>query len=145
MKFDLDTGRKVAVLVDGQFTSASAPLGPTGPDGAINAHFDAMLAELQPILDKYLPIDRGAGAAREQPAPRTAAQALADKLIAQRDAIRNEITALAARQASHEAHLEDAALVAQSEAALIAAQIAAREKRLADLEAQLAGDTPAPK
>lgn len=138
MRFDLNTDNKTAVLADGDFTVTSVPPGPTGKDGAVNAHFDAFMTDLQPVLDKHMPVDRGGAqpAAKVQAAPRTDAMRQSDLLAAKIEALRAELAALAAQQASHDARMADAAIVAEAELASLAAKMGVREAKIAQLRAQ---------
>lgn len=55
MKFEIDTAKKTAALIDGTSIKTSFPLGP-GPD-APNPHFDSMMADLQPVLDAWFTVE----------------------------------------------------------------------------------------
>ena len=55
MEFKLDTGKKLAIRRALGVDAVLRPIGPVNA-GAINPEFDAMMAELLPIIDKYLPL-----------------------------------------------------------------------------------------
>jgi hypothetical protein len=135
MRLDLNTEKKTAVLVDGEYSVASIPAVPMSSNGVvINAHFDALFAELRPLLDKYLAIERAA--APEQVAPRTAAMQEAERLEATIARIEREVESLKEQEAKHSERLADAAILADNELAGVVAKIALRKSRIDELRAQ---------